>query len=116
MNFSKLKVDDKEFLLGYDFNDIADAEPVAGCNLLDGMGGGPNAAQLRGLVYAMTRQTHPDLDLAGAGKLLSFDVAAKARVAVMEACALSVSEEYAEKFRAAMKEDEAPQEDAAGAD
>lgn len=106
MPFSKLKIDQTEYSLSYDFNAIADAEPVAGCNLLSAIENlsATTATQMRGLVYAMTRQQHPGLDLFDIGKLIRIDTIADVITAMGEACALAVSEEYAEKYRAAVTE------------
>ena len=101
MKFSTLTIDKKSYRLLYDFNDIADCEVEAGCNLLDGLQtlGQNSARQLRGLLYAMTRKTHSDMTLRAWGELVRFDTLPDITTQLGEACSLAVSEEYAEKYR-----------------
>lgn len=58
---ARLTIDGNEYLLGYDFNAIADTEPEAGCNLLTGLMDVANlsAKQLRGLFLAGIRAADP---------------------------------------------------------
>lgn len=107
MQSSKLKIDESEFLLRYDFNNLADAESVADCNLLAALEdmGNTTGSQLRGLLFAMTRTHHPDLGLKQVGALIRMDTIGPIMKAMGDACAVAVSEEYAEKYRAAMSPD-----------
>lgn len=58
----------------YDFNAVADAEPVVGLNLLGAMATNVrSASQIRGLVYAFLHPANPELTLAEAGTLLAKD-------------------------------------------
>jgi hypothetical protein len=64
-----------DYVLEYDFNAIADAEPVAGCNLLSAVSnmGAMTATQMRGLLYALLKKNHPAVLLHEAGALLTRD-------------------------------------------
>jgi hypothetical protein len=59
---AKLTIDGREYLLGYDFNAIADTELEAGCNLLTGLMdvGNLSARQLCGLFLASIRAADPN--------------------------------------------------------
>lgn len=121
---SQTQIDDRVFRFGYNFNDICDAEEVAGCNLLDAVakiisgGGGPlvTATQLRGLVYAMLvpdggyPRKAEDL-LKFAGSLVRVDTMGGLVLAIGEACSLAISEERGAQFREAIKQQEPPTTD-----
>ena len=63
----------------YDFNAVADAEPIVGLNLLGAMATNiRSASQIRGLVYAFLHPANPALTLAEAGDLLAKDYRAVA--------------------------------------
>jgi hypothetical protein len=113
---SELKIDDKTYQLGYNFNSIVEAEAAAQCNLLDAIGrlGSTTAAQLRGLLAAMI-VPYPGLpqdvsaQLPAVGELIRMDTIGKIVAAMGEACALAASEELAEQYRAAMADAEPEQ-------
>ena len=96
MKTSTLTIDDKKYLLAYDFNSIAEAEPVAGCNLLAALENlnAITAAQLRGLLYAAMVVTPPDPapTLAQAGDLIRLDTIETVTLALAEAYQLSMPE------------------------
>jgi hypothetical protein len=85
------------FTLVYDFNEIADAEAVCGFNLLSAVFTPSlmNAAQLRGLLYALSNTEHPAADpkvgLKHAGDLITKDVIEVFR-AVAACCGVSIRE------------------------
>jgi len=112
MPFSKLLIDDKTLELEYDFNTLCDLEDEVACNLLAGIEsqGSNTAKQLRGLFYAMTREKHADLTLADLGRLIRMDTIARITMAIGEACALAVSEEFAEKWRRAVMTGRIPED------
>lgn len=100
--------------LQYEFNALCDAEAVCGANLLGaverllGEGGVLSAAQLRGLLYAMIRPypgfpAEPLAGLKECGNLIRIDTIGSLLEALGEACAVAVSEEYGEKYRAALE-------------
>jgi hypothetical protein len=96
MKTSTLTIDDKKYLLAYDFNSIADAEPVAGCNLFAALQNlnGISCAQLRGLLYAAIVVTPPDPPptLAQVGDLVRLDTIETVTLALAEAYQLSMRE------------------------
>jgi len=125
---ASFNVGDREYAVGYGFNDICDIEDVAGCNLLEGLGliadgEWPDAVQLRGLLAAMivappgfpqaaanasvdaVRKTQIE-QLKYAGSLIRIDTLTPIRMAIVEACSLAVSDELGQKFREAMKKAE----------
>ncbi|MBZ5621458.1 MAG: hypothetical protein LAQ69_22440 [Acidobacteriia bacterium] len=69
----KFEGDPQEYRLEFDFNEVADAEPVAGCNLLAVMTRPQEmtAGQLRGLTYAALKKAHPVVTLKEAGWLIT---------------------------------------------
>jgi xanthosine utilization system XapX-like protein len=88
---------DLKFTLVYDFNEIADAEAVCGFNLLVAVLTPSliNAAQLRGLLYALANTKHPATDpklgLKHAGDMITKDVMEVFR-AVAACCGVSIRE------------------------
>ncbi len=104
MPFANLTIGKNEFLLLYDFNALVDAEEEAGCNLLAAFErqGNNTARELRGLLFAMTRKKHDDLDIKQIGALINMDTLRDVTLAIGEACAVAVSEEFAEKWREAV--------------
>ena len=71
----KFNLGDKpwDYELRFDFNELADAEPIAGCNLMAAIASWPNLScrELRGLLYALLKPTQPKLLLGEAGGLLT---------------------------------------------
>ncbi len=69
------------YTLVYDFNELADAEAVAQTNLLQAVSSLQNmtAVQMRGLLYACLKTSHPLVLLKEAGDLLSKDSATVTR-------------------------------------
>lgn len=110
-------VGDKEWQVGYHFNDICDMEDAAACNLLEGLailadGGYPTTKQLRGLLAAMivapiNWPPKQEDQLKAVGMLIRIDTLVPIRMAIVEACSLAVSDELGQKFREAMKAAEA---------
>ena len=95
IEFAKLKVDGKEYRLVYDFNAIAEAEDICGCNLLQGMfrmGGEWSAKQIRGLLYAALRIAQPEITLEQVGDLVRLDTLVSIPTALIEAYNLSMPE------------------------
>jgi len=86
-----LTIDGETFELAYDFNMIADAEEIAGCNLLDALEhlSAINARQLRGLLYAAVI-SKPRLTLLEAGALLRVDNISPITSALAEAYNLTL--------------------------
>ena len=100
---------DREIQLGFDFNNLCDAEPVVGCNLLsamESMGGPLTATQLRGLLYAMVvpfdgfKDKSPRDQLQAVGGLVLMTNTEAIRVAMVAAMAEKVSPEHLAAFRA----------------
>jgi len=96
-----LENDPQAYELRFDFNELADAEPVVGCNLLAAIATWPNfsAGQMRGLLFALLKPAHPQVLLPEAGGLLTRDMGAVMRAmkqTLMEAALLMVDEEAAE--------------------
>lgn len=112
MKYSTLKIDGEEYRLGYDFNELCEAEGLTGCNLLAGMQGladtGVTASQLRGMLFAALRacpydgMPEPVALLKKCGGLIRADTIGPIMVALGESYALAVSEECAERYRAAL--------------
>jgi hypothetical protein len=72
IQFATLELDGEKFKLAYDFNAIALAESVAGCNLFDGLQSlrDLNARQLRGLFYAALLKAQPAMTIDRAGAMV----------------------------------------------
>lgn len=90
--------------LTYDFNEIADAEPICGLNLLMAVGAPSrmSASQLRGLLYALLKTHNKDLTLVEAGDLMTADMRA-VHSAVMECCGFDVVNPRDESFFLALE-------------
>jgi hypothetical protein len=75
--WAPLTIDGTEYRLIYSFNAIADAESLAGCNLLHGISAAlistMTAAQMRGLFYAALKPLQPALTLAEVGAMIRID-------------------------------------------
>jgi hypothetical protein len=97
IRFASLEIDDKSYKLCYDFNAIAEAEKVAGCNLLQGMAAvlinGMSATQVRGLLYAAIRKAHPKMSIEECGKLVRVDTLQEIRDVLVVCYRESVPEE-----------------------
>ena len=102
-----LEIGGEKFTLVYDFNAIADAEALTGCNLLHGMAATlintMSAAQLRGLLYASLQTNHPyrpaangkpesGISLRKAGQMCTLKEAPVIAEKIREAWALSLPE------------------------
>ena len=74
----KFNLGDKawDYELRFDFNELADAEELAHCNLLATIATWPNLScqQMRALLYALLKPTQPKLLLSDAGELLTQDM------------------------------------------
>ena len=92
IQFAELELDGQDYRLAYSFNSIAEAEKVAGCNLLSGLWDLSNltALQLRGLFYGALRIAHPDMTIATAGDLIRIDTTAAILEALGRAYGLSM--------------------------
>lgn len=103
-----LEGDPQEYTLCYDFNQICDAEAVAGANLLNAVANkhSMNAVQMRGLLYACLKTAHPDVLLKEAGTLLSRDskTVTKALATVLGAEDEEAALEAAAKFNRLLAE------------
>lgn len=89
VKFWPLELDGKTYKLSYDFNAIAEAEKLAGCNLLMGMGAMlisyTTAQQMRGLLYAAVRKAHPKMTIEECGQLIRIDTIADIKDAIVHA-------------------------------
>ena len=89
-----LEIEGEAYRLVFDYNAIADAETLAGCNLLHGisasMFGTLSAAQLRGLLYAALKPEQPAITLKEAGDLIRIDRLPDIYRAISEAWAVSL--------------------------
>jgi len=94
IQFAPLTLDGKTYQLAYSFNAIAEAERVAGCNLLQGLEalGSLSALQLRGLLYAALKLASPKVTIEQAGSLIRLDTLSKVTAALAEAYQLSLPE------------------------
>jgi len=112
---AKLVIDGKTYQVGYDFNDLVDAETVTGCNLYDAMGRlgrDITAGQLRGLLYAMiapfTGMPDPVKDpvatLKAVGLLIRPDTRKNIIMAIAEAFARGSAETEAARWLKEMTE------------
>lgn len=92
IQFAKLEIDGQTLRLAYSFNAIAEAEHVAGCNLLGGLEnlGDLTALQLRGLLYAALSVADPKASVEQAGALIRLDTIAPITMALAEAYRLSM--------------------------
>jgi len=96
VKYATLEIDGTSFKLAYDFNAIAEAEKVAGCNLLLGLAkiliSGADASQIRGLLYAALRKAQPKMTIDDAGTLIRIDNLVDIQNAILEAYRLSMPE------------------------
>ena len=110
---AKLVIDGKTYSIGYNFNDLVDAETVCGCNLYDAMGRlgrDITAGQLRGLLYAMvapfwdTEKVNQPAALKLVGALIRPDTRSDIIMAIGEAFARGSAEALAERWLKQMTE------------
>lgn len=96
VQFEKLEIDGQTYHLAYDFNAIAEAEKLVGCNLLEGIAAilmhGMTAEQFRGLFYAALRKARPKMTLEQAGSLVRIDTMPDIREALLRAYNASLPE------------------------
>lgn len=77
MEFQQIKFtlpdDPQEYTLTYDFNEMCDAEPIVGMNLLTPIAGADllSTRDVRGLLYALLKKAHPMVLLPEAGELMT---------------------------------------------
>jgi hypothetical protein len=92
IKFATVEIDGDKYKLAYSFNAIAEAEAMAGCNLLQGMQTlqDLSATQLRGLFYAALSVARPSMTIEEAGKLLRFDTMPAITNAIADAYILSM--------------------------
>lgn len=118
-DYALVKIDNREIGLQYNFNDLCDAEPQTGCNLLaalENLGGGLTGVELRGLIYAMIipfvglpdSKKDPKATIEACGDLIKIHTIADWIAGIGEACAIAVSQEYAERFQQRMKQELPP--------
>ena len=92
IQFANLELDGATYPLAYSFDAIAEAENIAGCNLLTGLENLQNltALQLRGLLYAAMIVADPEITLKRAASLIRLDTITKVTNAMAEAYRLSM--------------------------
>jgi len=104
VRFSKLEIAGKTYRLAYSFNAIAEAEHVAGCNLLEGLDSLQEltALQFRGLLYAALSVAQPEVTIEQAGNLVGLDTESRMVVAsaLAEAFRLSMPDKKADPLKA----------------
>jgi len=111
VRFATLELAGEVYHLAYNFNAIAEAESLAGCNLLEGLESltGLNARQFRGLLYAALafdirtftqegRTIRRRLSISEAGDLIAVDDVQRLKIAqaLAEAYRLSMPEKKAD--------------------
>jgi hypothetical protein len=89
-----LGLDGQKHRLVYNFNEIALAEPVAGCNLLRALENlrDLSGIQLRGLLYAAIKPLNAEATIDEVGAMIRVDTIEPITTALAEAYALSVPE------------------------
>ena len=109
IQFATLKAGEREIPLAYSFNSIAEAERVAGCNLLEGLDNleSLTALQFRGLLYAAMRVADPKVTIEQAGDLIHFGNTGVIASALAQAYRLSMPEKKKDPIGA----DDAPPAD-----
>lgn len=92
IQFANLEMDGETYPLAYSFNAIAEAERLAGCNLLAGLENlmDLTALQLRGLLYAAMSVANPKVTIAQAGALIRIDTIPTITNAMADAYRLSM--------------------------
>ena len=101
--FATLAIEGEQPLkLAFDFNAIAEAEQLAGCNLLEGLQNlsGMTALQLRGLLFAALRKAQPKMTIQAAGALIRLDTLGPITLALAEAYSLSIRKKTADPIEA----------------
>lgn len=114
---STVEIDGRPLEFAFGYNELVDAEEVAGCNLQDALEGLMGArsmtcAQFRGLIFAMITPTHGfprehGEQLKWCGRLIRIDTIQPLREALLEACTIAVSEEYHQKYLNVMAKNKA---------
>jgi hypothetical protein len=110
MDFTKLVVKGVIYSLHYDYNILCDCEDRTSCpNLLVAIQrqGSNSATELRGLLFALTREKHPKLTLEQCGAMINVESLKDIQLAVMESCMAAVSKEFLEQWKASMEEGDA---------
>lgn len=104
LKFSTLELGGKTYRLALTYNLIAKAEPMSGCNMLEGLDNlhALSAVHFRGLAYCALHTAHPELTLDDVGDLIGLDPENR----------LSVIAAVAEAYRLAMP---GPRKDPTGA-
>jgi hypothetical protein len=107
IQFARLEIDGLSYKLAWSFNAIAEAESVAGCNLLSGLENlsALSALQFRGLFYAALSVAQPAMSIEKAGRLVRLDTKGPIANALAEAYQLSMPD----------KEQDPPEAEAPGA-
>jgi hypothetical protein len=96
IEFASIQLRGKEWRLCFDFNAIAAAEQLTGCNLLQGIGGAlvhtMTVVQFRALFYAALIKAHPDITLEAAGALITIANMGDIRDALLKSYGVSMPE------------------------
>jgi hypothetical protein len=92
LQFADLEIDDKTYKLAYSFQAIAEAEHLAGCNLLSGLDNLQelSARQLRGLFFAALSIAQPKITIEQSTALIRLDTTYSIRLALAKAYNLSI--------------------------
>ena len=109
---TQFTIDKTVYQIGYNFNDMVDAESVTGVNLLAAMGkmaSDLTAGELRALLYAMIAPSagapkDPVELLKFCGSLLRVDTISLVRYAITEAFARAISDEFGDHVRDELRE------------
>lgn len=104
---TELKIDGVTHQLGFNFNDLVDAESVTGCNLMQALERATSdltATQLRALLYTMlvppkTAPPDPQELLRFVGDLLRVDTVTSVRCAIAEALARAINDDVGDQVR-----------------
>jgi|ERR1035441_958058 hypothetical protein len=82
LKFAEMSLGGKTYRLALTYNTIAQAEALAGCNMLAGLDSlhDLNAAQFRGLFFCALRLAHPDLTIEAVGNLIGIKVSTRNKI------------------------------------
>ena len=92
LQFADLEIEGVKYKLAYSFQAIAEAEHLAGCNLLSGLENlaDLSARQLRGLFFAALSIAHPKVTIAEATQLIRVESILPITLALAQAYNLSI--------------------------
>ncbi len=107
-----LEIDGEKYELVYDFNAIAEAETLCGCNLLHGISAmflnTMTALQLRGILYASLQPLQPGFSMDRIGQMIRIDTMPSIYKAIADAWSLSMPAAEKEKSENPPVADEPP--------